>query len=170
MLTKAAIIKARQSGAITIEPFDRDQLAPAGYRYRLGALYTMVPPAITPPRPPKADERPAYQTLTDRGLVLKPGRVYLFTTLETIGSTSCAMSLMGAPESSRLGLFVHINADLGHTGAAHKWTLELACIQPVRVYPGMVVGCVGFFQPKGTITRYNGRYARYSTPMPIIHP
>jgi hypothetical protein len=47
------------------------------------------------------------------GYRLEPGRVYLGSTVEQMGSESLAMSLLGRSSVGRLGLFLNISADLG---------------------------------------------------------
>jgi hypothetical protein len=46
--------------------------------------------------------------------------------LEELGSRKYAMSLIGRSSIGRLGLFLQVSANLGHTGSSHCWTLELA--------------------------------------------
>jgi dCTP deaminase len=59
----------------------------------------------------------------------------------------------------RLGLFLNMTADLGHIGTKSNWTLELTAVQPLRIYPGMVIGQVSFWRTDdSTRARYRGRY------------
>jgi dCTP deaminase len=86
--------------------------------------------------------------------------VYLGTTVERIGASATVPSLIGRSSVGRLGLFVQFAADLGHPGAAHRWTLEIEVVQPVRVYPGMVIGQVSFWTTAGDLVPYTGRFGR----------
>lgn len=54
------------------------------------------------------------------------------------------MSLIGRSSTGRLGLFLQVSADLGHTGAEHKWTLELVAAKPIKIYPNMIIGQISF--------------------------
>ncbi len=74
-------------------------------------------------------------------------------------------SLIGRSSVGRLGLFVQISADLGNLGPAHQWTLELTCVQPVKVYPGMRIGQVSFWAATGQVRQYEGVYMKYNIPM-----
>ncbi len=165
MLTGEQIREGVARQTIEIEPFDEKQLGPCYYRYRLSDTFAIVRPEWSLSEPPKEI---AYHRLEAQGQVLEPGKVYLFNTWERIGSATYTMSLNGLASTARLGLFVHIAADLGHTGAAHKWTLELTAVQPVRVYPAMLIGQVAFFRPSGKIVKYQGLYSNHSKPMPNL--
>ncbi|OJH35768.1 dCTP deaminase domain-containing protein [Cystobacter ferrugineus] len=48
------------------------------------------------------------------GFLLQPGRVYLGSTQEVIGTDTYVPSLIGRSSLGRLGLFLQITADLGH--------------------------------------------------------
>ena len=39
----------------------------------------------------------------------------------------------------RLGLFINPGGSVGDAGYCGTWTLEMHCVQPVRIYPGMEV-------------------------------
>ena len=41
----------------------------------------------------------------------------------------------GRSSTGRLGLFIHVTAGFGDVGFAGYWTLEIFCIQPIRIYP-----------------------------------
>lgn len=100
----------------------------------------------------------------ESGYVLNPHKVYLANTYEEIGSDYFVTSLIGRSSLGRLGLFLQITADLGNIGAKHKWTLEIKCVQPIRIYPQMVIGQVTFWQPEGECAQmYQGKYAQYSS-------
>jgi dCTP deaminase len=163
ILTGNEINDAVTRGTITIDPFERRFVNPNSYNYRLG-------PAV------KVLERPILDALDAEhhsrdveippdGLVLMPRRVYLGSTLETIGSDRYVPSLIGRSSLGRLGVFLQVSADLGHLGAVHKWTLEIVVAQPIRLYAGMRVGQVSFWQPQGDLVRYSGYFGRYSQPV-----
>jgi dCTP deaminase len=65
----------------------------------------------------------------------------------------------------RLGLFIDITADLIDLGSINQWTLQLHCVQPVRVYPGMLIGQVTFWKTLGRRTLYNGKYQHLESPV-----
>ena len=159
ILTGSEITEMRTAGRITIEPFNADQVNPNSYDYRLGAQLGV----------------PAYQdgllefVMTDLpsdGYVLQPKTMYLGHTAEVLGSDTYAMRLVGRSSLGRLGLFLQVSADLGHTGSCHQWTLEIVAAMPFKIYPGMRIGQISFWQNAGRPRLYGQRYAAYNAPTP----
>lgn len=165
ILTREAIRRSVAAGSITIQPFDEALLNPNSYNYRLGPYVKVAPVGTLDPLSPT--DWPEIE-IPEEGMVLEPGRLYLGHTLERIGSRMFVTSLIGRSSIGRLGLFLQISADLGHQGAIHSWTLELAAVQPIRVYPGMRIGQVSFWVPAGEATEYRGRYGGESKPREYI--
>lgn len=71
------------------------------------------------------------------GLELMPGTLYLARTEEYTETTGLVPIIDGRSSIGRLGVFVHVTAGYGDNGFRGCWTLELACVQPVVIYPGM---------------------------------
>lgn len=151
ILTGQAIARAVEQGDIEIEPYGPERLNPNSYNYRLGPEVIEVTSAA----PYETGE--AF-TIPESGLILYPHRLYLAATAEIIGSRRYVTTLLGRSSIGRLGLFLNVSADLGHAGSRSRWTLELAVVQPLRVYSGMVVGQVAFWHQDGGPTAYRGRY------------
>jgi Deoxycytidine deaminase len=157
ILTGREIVRQRDQGALTIEPFTVGQLNPVSYNYRLSpVLRTHRAQVIDTHTPNELEEC----VIPDDGLVLTPGRVYLGTTLEEIGSTVFVPSLIGRSSLGRLGVFLQYSADLGNVGSCHRWTLEIKVVQPTRVYSGMTAGQVTFWSTVGAELAYAGRFGR----------
>lgn len=166
MILSGPEISARvRAGEIVIEPFSERQLNPNSYNYRLGRQIACVDPGVSLGR---YDLEPVLADIPPDGVRLEPRRLYLATTLETIGSKLFVTSLIGRSSVGRLGLFVQLTADLGHLGDAHCWTLELTCVQPIRIYPGMLLGQVSFWRPSGEAALYSGPYTQYSVPKGVL--
>ena len=52
-----------------------------------------------------------------------------------------------------------MTAGFGDIGYAGNWTMEIHCVQPVRVYPGMEICQIYYCSPVGAITKeYHGKY------------
>lgn len=158
ILTGHAIAAAYASGEICIEPFDKAQLKPCSYAYRLGPQLGV----------PNIEQTPvSFETITipETGYVLQPGRMYLGHTFETLGSDHYSMSLIGRSSVGRLGLFLQVSANLIHIGARHQITLELVAAMPLRVYAGMLVGEISFWQPSDDgVQLYRGGYSAHNAP------
>src|SRR5437588_9828422 len=135
ILSRTEIDRRVAAGSITISPYCPAQLNPASYSYRLGDEISEL--SSTDPAAGRSD---AVVEIGEAGMVLQPGRLYLSHTYEVIGSRECVVTLMGRPAIGRLGLFVQLSADLGNVGDAHRWTLELTCVQPVLIFRGMLIG------------------------------
>lgn len=171
ILSGTEITKSVQSGDISLEPFIEAFVNPNSYNYRLGdVLLEVLDETI--------DTREQYGTrsivIPSDGYTLMPGKMYLGSTYEKIGSRQFVPSLIGRSSLGRLGLFLQITADLGHLGTNHHWTLELTCVQPLRVYPFMRIGQVSFWKTDGLellqeqYQEIQNNYSGYSLPQPAI--
>lgn len=145
ILTGDEIANEVANGSITIEPFSRQLTNPNSYNYRLGDQLVVIDDAVIDLHG-KAHTHEII--IPEDGIELQPGVIYLGHTYESIGSDAFVPSLIGRSSLGRLGMFLQITADLGHLGTRHKWTLEITVVQPLRVYPRMVVGQVSFWLPK----------------------
>jgi dCTP deaminase len=159
ILSRAEIDRRVAAGSITISPYRAEQLNPTSYSYRLGLEISELTSLD-----PVAARKDAVVEIPETGLLLRPGRLYLSHTYEVIGSRECVVTLMGRPSIGRLGLFVQLSADLGNVGDAHRWTLELTCVQPVMIYPRMLIGELTFWETRGDLAYYSGPYTRFSRP------
>lgn len=155
ILTGPCIEAEVHAGRIVVEPYRPEAVNPNSYNYRLGE------------RLKHYDEQHAEFVelhLPKDGYVLRPHRMYLGHTQEVIGSDVYAMSLIGRSSMGRLGLFLQVSADLGHTTSCHRWTLEIVAVRPIRIYPGMVVGQVSFWRNHGRLAPTPALYAAFNDP------
>ncbi|MBC3365821.1 deoxycytidine deaminase [Pseudomonas sp. SWRI154] len=159
ILTGQEIINSVDNGNITISNFDYSRINPNSYNYLLGNEIKAFSGKDT-------DGSPKFDTITlnDEGYVLHPGSMYLGVTDEIIGSSLFAMSLIGRSSIGRLGLFLQISANLGHTTSRHQWTLELHAARPIRIYPKMPIGQVSFWKNDGSVQCFGKTYALYNSP------
>lgn len=158
ILTGAAIENAYTKGDIILSPFDESQINPNSYNYRLGDILKVFVDFD--------GQRSHFKALKipDNGIVLEPNQMYLGHTYEIIGSKKYAMSLIGRSSLGRLGLFLQISANLGHTTSAHQWTLEIVATKRIRIYPKMIIGQVSFWVNKGKIAPTQHAYSNYNLP------
>src|SRR3989344_6887187 len=164
ILTWNEIIKEQRKGNITINPFCVSQINPNSYNYRLGNTLKVFY---------KFDGNKAFFRkikIPKNGYVLSPGKLYLCTTKEIIGSSKYAMSLIGRSSMGRYGLFLQASANLGHTTSKHKWTLEIVALLPIRLYSGMIIGQVSFWKNFGVVKKYHGRYGSLNYPQESFLP
>lgn len=162
ILTGARISEEVKSGAITISPFDAKLVNPNSYDFRLGDSLLVYEDTVL-----DAKRKNTTKTirLTNEGYTLQPNRLYLGHTQEIIGSDLFVPIIRGKSSTGRVGLFVHITADLIDIGSIGQITLMLHAVQPIKIYPGMRVGQVTFWRTTGKIDLYNGKYQASSGPV-----
>ena len=67
--------------------------------------------------------------------------------------------LEGRSSIGRLGLFVHITAGFGDVGFHGYWTLEVFCVQPIRIYAGVEICQIFYHTIEGDYDSYrSGKY------------
>jgi len=121
-----------KSGNIEISPFDRAQINPNSYNLRLhDRLLVYTDDVLDMKKPLNTTEIviPKY------GLVLQPGKLYLGRTFEHTSTHRFVPMLEGRSSVGRLGIYIHVTAGFGDVGFKGYWTLEIQCIQPVKIYP-----------------------------------
>lgn len=164
ILTGKKIIEEVKAGNIAIYPFDENQINPNSYNYRLGQKLKIFDYFDGEKSIFKEIEIP------EDGFTLEPGKMYLGHTKEVIGSSRYAMSLIGRSSMGRLGLFLQVSANLGHTNSKHKWTLELVAAKAIKLYPGMKIGQVSFWKNFGDVEEYKGKYGFLNYPQESYVP
>lgn len=155
ILTGPLIREEVMLGTIIIEPFDERLLNPNSYDFRLGDTVKIYKNTILDT---KKKNETAMLDIPSTGLVLEPNKLYLGHTIEVMGSEYYVPILRGKSSTGRMGLFVHITADLIDIGYVGQFTLMMHAIQPVRIYPGMRIGQVTFWKVIGDINLYTGKY------------
>lgn len=159
ILTGNQIKREIESGSIVISPFNADRVEPNSYGFSLGdTILTYEDIEVDPSTAPTA----AKQVIGSEGLVLYPGRLYLGATGERMGSTRHASTLHARLSTALLGIWIQYSAPLGHSGAIIPWTLEIKVAHPVRVYAGMLIGKIAFWDMLGDGLEYEGRYSKSS--------
>jgi dCTP deaminase len=78
--------------------------------------------------------------------------------MEIMGSEHYAPTFAARSSVARLGLFINLSASLGDIGFIGQWTLQLFSIHSLRIYKGMKIGQIMWWQPKGAIELYEGKY------------
>ncbi|NJS42096.1 hypothetical protein HC766_07695 [Candidatus Gracilibacteria bacterium] len=103
---------------------------------------------------------------------MKKNKMYLASTYEKLGSQKYAMRLIGRSSVGRLGLFLQVSADLGHTKSSHSWTLELVACNDIKVYKYMKIGQISFWRNIGEVEEYKSHFNKYNKPQfnNKIHP
>jgi dCTP deaminase len=92
--------------------------------------------------------------IPQEGYVLEKGKLYLGRTVEYTKTDKYVPMLEGRSSIGRLGLFVHITAGFGDVGFNGFWTLEMFCVQPIRIYAGAEICQIFYHSIEGDYTRY----------------
>lgn len=163
ILTGPEITARVHAGDIRIDPFDGDCAQPNSYDFHLDdSIGTYTSHVLDCARDNPFEQQP----IPAGGLELQPGRIYLAATRERIGSDLFVPIIRARSSIARLGLFVHVTADLIDLGSFGQLTLQLHAVQPVRVYPNMLIGQVTFWETTGERRLYDGKYQGSRGPQP----
>ncbi len=162
ILTGSEIIKQVRNSRIVIDPFNIGQINPNSYNFRLGNTIKVFKNKVLDS---KRKNEVGTIKIPATGLELQPDKIYLGHTLETMGSQKFVPIIRGRSSTGRLGLFVHITADLIDIGSINQWTLMMHAVQKIIIYPKMLIGQVTFWQVKGAIKLYRGKYQGSKGPM-----
>lgn len=187
ILSGPAILKEINAGNIIIDPFDSALHNPASFDLRLGPKFgiylglndtvaqakeAVLNPSIHPCRS-ELDSATINQfveiDIPAQGLLLKPGVLYLMHTAERIWTTKYVPILDGKSSIGRLGICVHLTAGYGDPGFDGQYTLEVTCVQPVRIYAGMRFCQMRFHSLEGPILSYQakGSYVGHTARGPV---
>lgn len=155
ILTGKKIEHEVKKNRITINPFHEEQVNPNSYDFRLGNTLKIYKEDTLDPKVKMETET---INIGPEGYVLDSNKIYLGHTQEIMGSDNFVPIIRAKSSISRLGLFVHVTADLIDIGSINQWTLQLHAVQPVKVFPNMLIGQVTFWQVFGEIELYKGKY------------
>ncbi|GEO04656.1 dCTP deaminase [Adhaeribacter aerolatus] len=148
ILTDKEILNQIAEGNIVIEPFNRSFLGTNSYDVHLGKYLATYKDPVIDAR--KHNEIAVFE-IPDEGFVLQPGTLYLGVTQEYTESHAHVPFLEGKSSVGRLGIDIHATAGKGDVGFCNTWTLEISVTQQVRVYFGMPIGQLIYFEVKGEI-------------------
>src|SRR6201986_5642232 len=153
ILSDTRILEEIEKGTIKIEPYDRNCLGSNSYDIHLGKWLATYREHILDAKKHNEIE---YFEIPEDGFVLYPHIFYLGVTLEYTETHAHVPFLEGKSSTGRLGIDIHATAGKGDVGFCNAWTLEISCVQPVRVYAGMPIGQLIYFPAEGEVlNKYN---------------
>jgi len=148
ILTDKEILSEMEKGNIVIEPFNQSCLGTNSYDVHLGKYLATYKDAVIDAR--KHNHIEVFE-IPEEGYVLEPKTLYLGVTEEYTESHAQVPFLEGKSSVGRLGIDIHATAGKGDVGFCNTWTLEISVTQPVRIYYGMPIGQLIYFEVKGEI-------------------
>jgi dCTP deaminase len=156
MILSGKEIAARMGSDVIIKPYDNTRLNPNSYNLSLHnelLVYDELPLDM------KKDNHCQPLTIPAEGLLLEPNRLYLGRTREYTETHNLVPMLEGRSSVGRLGLFIHVTAGFGDVGFKGFWTLEIFCVQPIRIYADVEICQVYYHTIAGEHEEYtSGKY------------
>jgi len=162
-----------EAGNIGLEPLNLELIQPSSIDVRLDRFFRLFDNhkyAYIDPREEQAELTHLVEVASDEAFILHPGEFVLGSTFEFVSlPDNIAARLEGKSSLGRLGLLTHSTAGFVDPGFNGHVTLELANVSnlPIKLWPGMKVGQLCFFQlsspaetPYGSakyLNRYQGQ-------------
>ncbi len=178
LLSDRDILAEIAAKRIRLEPYDAAMVQPSSIDFRLDRFFRVFENHRYPHIDPAADQSDLtrlIETEGDAAFILHPGEFVLGSTYETITlPDDVAARVEGKSSLGRLGLLTHATAGFVDPGFSGHVTLELANVAtlPIKLYPGMKIGQLCFFQlstpaehPYGS-SQYGSRYQGQRGPTP----
>ncbi|MBP8724628.1 MAG: dCTP deaminase [Saprospiraceae bacterium] len=151
ILSDKKILEAIAAGHIVIEPYSREHLGTNSYDVHLGRSLAVYDQHHLDAR---LHNTISHFEIPEEGFVLQPGTLYLGVTAEYTETHRAVPFLEGKSSVGRLGIDIHATAGKGDVGFCNSWTLEISCVQPVRIYAGMPIGQLIYFAIDGEVENY----------------
>ena len=166
MILSGKEIKNKLGKEIIIEPYNEKQLNPNSYNLRLhNKLLVYSEDVLDMKKPNEYKEI----IIPEEGLLLEPGKLYLGRTMEYTETDKFVPMLEGRSSIGRLGLFIHVTAGFGDVGFKGFWTLEIFCVQPIRIYAGVEICQIYYHSVEGDYDKYiSGKYQNNNDVQPSL--
>ncbi|MBQ7783468.1 MAG: dCTP deaminase [Oscillospiraceae bacterium] len=141
---------------IIIEPFDPKRINPNSYNLSLNNELLVYDEDILDMKKPNKTRQ---IIIPEDGLVLEPHKLYLGRTNEYTSTDKFVPMLEGRSSTGRLGLFIHVTAGFGDVGFSGYWTLEIFCVEPIRIYPNAEICQIYYHDISDNYDKYSsGKY------------
>jgi dCTP deaminase len=162
ILTAKKILDEIARKNILIEPYREECLGPNSYDVHLGRHILTYSERVLDARERNTVEEIIIPT---DGFVLQPNTIYLGVSEEYTETHKHVPLLKGISSVARLGIVVNSSSGIGSVGHCNTWTMEITVIQPVRVYHGMPIAQLLFFEMNGEVDRiyHELKNAKYSS-------
>ncbi|MCI0706444.1 MAG: dCTP deaminase [Ignavibacteriae bacterium] len=148
ILSDKRILEEMKRGSIVVKPYNRKYLGSNSYDVHLGKWLAMYDEEILDSR---KHNKVHYFQIPKEGLILVPSKLYLGVTNEYTETHRHVPFLEGKSSIGRLGIDIHATAGKGDVGFCNTWTLEISVRQPVKIYAGMPIGQLIYFEISGDV-------------------
>ncbi len=162
ILSDKQILDEIAQGTIVVEPYRRECLGSNSYDVHLGAALAIYKSSVLDAR--ESNEIEHFE-IPEEGFILHPELLYLGVTEEYTETHKHVPFLEGKSSVGRLGIDIHATAGKGDVGFKNTWTLEISVKQPVKIYAGMPIGQLIYFEVAGEcLVSYDAKpNAKYNT-------
>ncbi|PJI08336.1 MULTISPECIES: dCTP deaminase [Clostridium] len=156
MILSGKKIKEQLGKEIIIKPYNEKQLNPNSYNLKLHNELLVYDEEVLDMK----KENKAHKIIIPKeGIMLEPRKLYLGRTVEYTETDKYVPMLEGRSSVGRLGLFIHVTAGFGDVGFKGYWTLEIFCVQPIRIYPDVELCQIYYHDLDGEYDKYSsGKY------------
>lgn len=151
MILSGKEIKSRLNEDIFIEPFNEKQLNPNSYNLKLHQDLLVYDTDVLDMKKPNPFKK---IVIPEEGLLLETNKLYLGRTVEYTRTENYVPMLEGRSSVGRLGLFIHVTAGFGDVGFSGFWTLEIFCVQPIRIYANVEICQIYYHSIEGEYEKY----------------
>jgi dCTP deaminase len=168
LLSDQDIFEQVRTERVKLEPYSPDLLQPASYDVRLDRWFRLFDNHRYGVIDPAEDQHELTHRFTPElgePFILHPGEFVLGATLEVVGlPDNLAARLEGKSSLGRLGLLTHSTAGFIDPGFEGQITLELSNVAtlPIKLWPGMKIGQLCFFEMTSPAERPYGAGASFS--------
>lgn len=166
ILSGKEILEQMKLGNLSISPFNDDCINPNSYNLRLHNKLLVYDEDVLDM---KKENKYKEIIIPKDGLVLVPGTLYLGRTVEKTTTKNFVPMLEGRSSVGRLGLYIHVTAGFGDVGFSGYWTLEIHCVQPIRIYENVELCQIYYHTICGDYDEYSsGKYQNNKEVQPSL--
>jgi dCTP deaminase len=152
MILSGKQIEKELGTSIFIEPYNRKKLNPNSYNL---TLHNELLVYDSHELDMKKKNSATSLVIPEDGLLLETNKLYLGRTVEFTKTLNYVPMLEGRSSIGRLGLFIHVTAGFGDVGFSGFWTLEIFCVQPIRIYAGVEICQIYYHTIEGEYDLYH---------------
>jgi len=166
MILSGIEIKNKMGKEIFIDPYNESQVNPNSYNLRLHNELLVYKNSVLDM---KENNEVKSIFIPPEGLLLEANKLYLGRTIEYTKTENYVPMLEGRSSIGRLGLFIHVTAGFGDVGFSGYWTLEMFCVEPIRIYAGIEICQIYYHAIQGEYEKYNsGKYQNNTGVQPSL--
>ncbi|HKM95082.1 MAG TPA: dCTP deaminase [Prolixibacteraceae bacterium] len=156
MILSGKEIEQRLNKDIFIDPYSPSQLNPNSYNLK---LHNRMLVYDRNELDMKKENTASEIIIPEEGFLLETNKLYLGRTVEFTRTEGLVPMLEGRSSVGRLGMFIHVTAGFGDVGFAGFWTLEIFCVQPIRIYANVEICQIYYHSILGEYDTYkSGKY------------